>query len=83
MRAATEKAMAKPIAKTIIKGSPNEKRSNSITFNHIKKLGCISDMPSQIKLEMEVMGVTNAAVIAAAAIKKIGYFNICIILLLR
>jgi len=34
-------------------------------------------------LEMEVMGVTNAAVIAAAAIKKIGYFNICIILLLR
>ena len=83
MRAATEKAIAKPIAKTIIKGSPNEKRSNSMTLSHINKLGCISDMPSQIKLETEVMGVTNAAVIAAAAIKKIGYFNICIILLLR
>lgn len=83
MRAATEKAIAKPIAKTNIKGSPNEKRSNSMTLSHINKLGCISDMPSQIKLEMEVMGATNVAVIAAAAIKKIGYFNICIILLLQ
>ena len=83
MRAATEKAIAKPIAKTNIKGSPNEKRSNSMTLSHINKLGCISEMPSQIKLEMEVMGATNVAVIAAAAIKKIGYFNICIILLLQ